>query len=166
MTRNGRLSSEPHGIFDRSALGKSTKDVTVEAEAGRIAFFADVIGETDPIHFDRSAARAAGYPDLVAPATFAAVLDLEAGRILRSSGAKDALQLINCDFKKLLHTEERLDFGDLIFAGDSVGVRTSVVGFEDKKDGALEFAHLSTSLTHPTRGTLAVITRSLVHRLA
>jgi len=35
-----------------------------------IAKFAQAIGETNPIHFDSTAARLAGYPDIVAPPLF------------------------------------------------------------------------------------------------
>ena len=42
----------------------------VAVTAGDIRRFAIATGETDPIHFDRDAARAAGYRDVVAPPMF------------------------------------------------------------------------------------------------
>ena len=37
----------------------------------KIAEFADAIGDPNPVYRDRAAARAAGYPDVIAPPTFA-----------------------------------------------------------------------------------------------
>jgi 3-methylfumaryl-CoA hydratase len=42
----------------------------VTVTANDIRRFAYATGETDPVHFDVEAARAAGYPDLVAPPMF------------------------------------------------------------------------------------------------
>jgi hydroxyacyl-ACP dehydratase HTD2-like protein with hotdog domain len=42
----------------------------VTVTAGDIRRFACATGETDPIHFDRDAARAAGFADVVAPPMF------------------------------------------------------------------------------------------------
>ena len=58
--------TKPKGLFDRSTKGRTLAPVSVQVERGRIRFFAKSLGETDPIHFDIDAARAAGYPDLVA----------------------------------------------------------------------------------------------------
>lgn len=161
----GNPGGNPRGIFDRSMLGRSTETVEVEVEAGRVIFFAETIGEIDPIHRDRAAARAAGHPDVVAPATFATVIDMEASRLVELRGGKGVMALIDSDFRRLLHAEERYDYGGLIYAGDVLSVRSEVVGFEDKKGGALEFAHIRTLIGHPLRGPLVTITRSLVHRL-
>lgn len=165
MAPDATVQGNPRGIFDRSTLGARTEAVEFEVEAGRVIFFAETVGETDPIHRDREAARAAGYPDVVAPATFAMVVDLEAGRLIEKRGGMGGLTLVNSDFRRLLHGEERYDYGGLIFAGDVLTVRTDVVGFEDKKGGALEFAHLRTLISHPARGPLVTITRSVLHRL-
>ena len=42
----------------------------VTVTANDIRRFAYATGETDPVHFDRDAARAAGHPDVVAPPMF------------------------------------------------------------------------------------------------
>ena len=46
----------------------------------KIREFAEAIGATDPIHHDVEAARAAGYPDVVAPATFLTIIATAANR--------------------------------------------------------------------------------------
>lgn len=50
----------------------------VTVERGRLALFARVTGQTDPVYTDVAAARAAGHPDLPVPPTFIFGLELEA----------------------------------------------------------------------------------------
>ncbi len=66
----GDISTKPKGIFDRSTKGHALPTVTVQVERGQIRFFAKALGETNPVHSDIDAARAAGYPDLAAPPSF------------------------------------------------------------------------------------------------
>jgi len=155
----------PRGLFDRTTVGQKTVPMVFDVEAGRISFFAEVLGENAAIHHDRAAARAAGFPDVVAPPSFAMVVDLEAGRKLERAGHRSLATLIGCDYTRLLHGEERYDYTGLIFAGDRLSIETEVMGFEDKKGGALELAHLRARISHPDRGVLVTITRILVHRL-
>jgi acyl dehydratase len=49
-----------------------------EVSRVKIAEFADAIGETSPLCRDRAAAQAAGYPDVIAPPTFAIVISMAA----------------------------------------------------------------------------------------
>lgn len=156
----------PRGIFKRDTKGMKTDPVTFEVEAGRIAFFCETLGETNPIHHDAEAARAAGFPGVVAPLTFPMLVDTEVARTTDRAGKPSIFAQIGCDFTRLLHGEERYDYHGLIFAGDRLSATTEVVDFEDKKGGALELVHLRSEIRHPDRGLLAVITRSLVHRLA
>lgn len=158
--------TKPLGIFNRATKGLKTDAVTVNVDAGRISLFCETIGAMNPIHHDARAARAAGYLGIVAPLTFPTVVDTEAARATDSAGKPSLYSRIGRDFTRLLHGEERYQYHGLIYAGDCLSVTTEVVDFEDKKGGALEIASLRTEIRHPDRGLLAVITRSLVHRLA
>ena len=48
----------------------------------KIREFATAVKATDPVHHDVAAAQAAGYPDLVAPPTFAIVVSQRADAAL------------------------------------------------------------------------------------
>ncbi|WP_431521417.1 FAS1-like dehydratase domain-containing protein [Blastomonas fulva] len=61
------MTTKPRGLFDRSTKGHVMPTVSVLVERGQIRFFARALGETNPVHFDVGAAKAAGYPDLAAP---------------------------------------------------------------------------------------------------
>jgi acyl dehydratase len=82
--------------------------------AAEIAAFADAVGSKDPLHRDAEAARAAGYPDVIAPPTFAVtvaqqcdreyILDPEAG----------------IDYSRVVHGEQRFVHHRPIAAGDEL----------------------------------------------
>ncbi|MGB7589159.1 MAG: MaoC family dehydratase N-terminal domain-containing protein [Solirubrobacterales bacterium] len=55
------------------AVGKQWPATTYEVGKEKIKEYATVIGLTNPVHFDRDAAKAAGYRDVVAPPMFCVV---------------------------------------------------------------------------------------------
>lgn len=153
------------GRFNRDSEGARIGPFSVQVERGALAFFARTIGETDPVFWDPDAARAAGYPDIKAPPTYGAVLDMAASHEADRRGDTGALALIGADLRRLLHGAERYDYHGPIFAGDQVTLTTTVKGFSDASTGKLEFAHLQTTITHAERGDLVTIRRDLIHRL-
>ena len=62
--------AKPKGIFKRETKGQSNAPISVMVERGRIRFFAQVLGDIDPIHSDVEHARSKGHPDIVAPPSF------------------------------------------------------------------------------------------------
>ncbi len=57
-------------IDREKALKLEIAPMPFEVERGRLRFFAETIGRTDPIYFDLDAARRAGHRDLPVPLTF------------------------------------------------------------------------------------------------
>ncbi|MDU8928005.1 MaoC family dehydratase N-terminal domain-containing protein [Alisedimentitalea sp. MJ-SS2] len=151
--------------FNRDSEGQVSAPVPVDVERGALVFFSETIGETNPIYVNPGAARAAGYPDVVAPATYAVVLDMAAAHETRRTGGTDILTRIGADMRRLLHGNEAYEYHGPIFAGDRVTLSTRVRGFSDAKGGKLEFAHLETTITHKERGPLVTVRRDLIHRL-
>lgn len=159
------MSEVLRGIFDRNTVGRSTDRVELEVERGRIRFFSQVLGERDPIHSDIDAANAMGFPDLVAPPSFFMVIEALAEEASARVGQPSAKQLIGCDFRYLLHGDETYVYRGPVFAGDQLSFVTTVDGFYEKRGGALEFATLSSVVSHAERGDLIRATRTLIHRL-
>ncbi|HMG98198.1 MAG TPA: MaoC family dehydratase N-terminal domain-containing protein, partial [Gaiellales bacterium] len=56
-----------------SAVGKQYEPVLYAVGREKIREYARAVAETNPLHLDLEAARAAGYADLVAPPMFAVV---------------------------------------------------------------------------------------------
>ena len=162
---DGATAAIPHGLFDRTTKGVTFAPAKILVERGRITFLAEVLGLTDSTHFDVEAARAKGYPDLLAPPSFYMVIEAAANDEHKRRGNPSILDRIGSDYRYLLHGDERYEYHGPIFAGDEVTHSTTVVDFYDKKGGTMEFATLRSVVEHPTRGVLVSATRSLLHRL-
>lgn len=74
--------------------------------------FAEATGATHPAHTDVAAARALGYPDVVAPPTFAVVIAQRTeARYVQDPAA-------GIDFSRVVHADERFTHHRPIHAGD------------------------------------------------
>ncbi len=92
----------------------------------KIVEYAGATGETDPLHLDVGAARAAGHADVVAPpmfavvyqgpAVFAGILDPEVG----------------IDFAHLLHSAQEFRWGPLVVAGDEVTTTVTIASVSER----------------------------------
>ncbi len=80
----------------------------------KIREYARAVGETNPLHLDLEAARAAGHHDLVAPPMFAVVYC--AAAIERALFHPD----LAIDFEMLLHSQQEFEWGPLVIAGDEI----------------------------------------------
>ena len=90
----------------------------------KVREFARAVMATNPIHDDVAAARAAGYADIVAPPTFAVVVQEKTlAQLLDMSGA-------NIDFSRVVHGSQDFTFTRPIVAGDEL---TAVLTVESVK---------------------------------
>jgi acyl dehydratase len=107
--------------LDRDLVGRSYPPSAVyEVGRGKIAEFATAIGSDDPVHLDPDAARAAGYPDVIAPPTFAIALTLEAANVVL--GDPD----VSLDYSRVVHGEQRFTHHRPMFAGDRLVATTTI----------------------------------------
>ncbi|MCB1273006.1 MAG: MaoC family dehydratase N-terminal domain-containing protein [Leucobacter sp.] len=85
----------------------------------KVREFARAVLSESPLHHDPEVARAAGYADVVAPPTFAIVVqDLTLQQLL----ADDAAAV---DFSRVVHGDQRFSYSRPIVAGDELsGVMT------------------------------------------
>lgn len=162
---SGQAPANPRGIFDRSTKGLVVGPISVTVERGRIRFFSEVLGNTDPIHFDVEAARKAGHSDIVAPPSFFMVIEALAGEEIKRRDLANAMVRTGVDYRYLLHGDERYEYVAPIYAGEDVQFSTRVVDFYDKKGGAMEFVTLQAEIAHEKRGVLVRCNRTLLHRL-
>jgi acyl dehydratase len=119
--------------LDRAAIGRQLDTVSMRVEAGRLRFFAQAIGETDPVYTDIEAAHRAGYRDLPLPPTFLFSVGLEAPD---SFGFLDDLGV---DLRTILHGSQKFTYHAQAYAGDTLTVRTHIADIYEKKQGQLEF---------------------------
>ena len=97
----------------------------------KIREYAAAVGEADPLHHDLEAARAAGYPDLVAPPMFAVVYG---GRAVIPALFDPELQI---NFSMLVHGAQEFRWDGLVLAGDELSTTARVADISEK--GGLAF---------------------------
>jgi len=91
-----------------------------EVSRVKIAEFADAIGEPSPLCRDRAAARSAGYPDVIAPPTFAIVVSM------RSTAAAAADPGLGLNYAMVVHGEQSFTHTRPLHAGDVVVARSTI----------------------------------------
>ena len=93
-------------------------------EVGRekIREFADAVGDANPVYRDPAAARALGYPDVIAPPTFPIVLTLTAGHQVIMDPD------FGIDYSKVVHGEQRFVHARPVRAGDVLQVVVTIDG--------------------------------------
>jgi acyl dehydratase len=86
----------------------------------KIAEFADAIGEPSPLCRDRAAAQAVGYPDVIAPPTFAIVVG--AANSARVTHDPD----LGVNYAMVVHGEQSFSHARPIHAGDVLVSQTTI----------------------------------------
>ena len=91
-----------------------------EVSRVKIKEFADAIGEPSVLCRDRAAAQAAGYPDVIAPPTFAIVVSMAgSARVTFDPG-------LGVNYAMIVHGEESFAHTRPLHAGDVVVSQTTV----------------------------------------
>ncbi|MGY4643473.1 FAS1-like dehydratase domain-containing protein [Cellulomonas sp. URHB0016] len=98
---------------DTSYAGREyPPNVVYDVGREKLREFASAVGATHPAHLDAEAARSLGYPDVVAPPTFAVVVAQRAEAQLLEDPAA------GIDFSRVVHADERFTHHRPIHAGD------------------------------------------------
>jgi len=121
-------------MISRSHIGVESEPRTIEIDRWHLRFFAQATGETDPVHSEEAAAKAAGFRSIVAPATFAHALTLVA-----PARRGDLFDDLGIDVLRSLHGEQSFTYHRPLCAGDKVTLITKTVDIYEKKGGTLEF---------------------------
>ena len=96
-----------------------------EVSRVKIAEFAEAIGDRNPVFRDSGAARAAGYPDVIAPPTFPVVIAMAA------SGAAVADPGLGLNYAMVVHGEQRFEYSRPLHAGDVVTAQSTISGIRE-----------------------------------
>jgi hypothetical protein len=121
--------------IDRAHLGHALPPFTVEVTQARIAQFRAAIGAIT------------GAPD-VAPPTFMKAVEGE------HNSSRRILEALGVDLKRVLHAEQQFDYLGAIRAGDVLQVQRTVTDLYDRKNGAMDFIVIESTITHAERGLL------------
>lgn len=122
----------------------------------KIREFASAIGATEAIHHDPDAAKSAGYPDVVAPLTFAiAVAEPVMGQII---GDED----LGLDFSRVVHGQECFAYARPIRAGDTLVCQCTLTEITERAGSG--FLTARTEITTDLGELVATATSKLVVR--
>ena len=129
------------------AIGKSYEPRTYAVGREKIREYANAVGETNPVHLDLEAARAAGYADLVAPPMFVvvyaaptmapAIFDPEVG----------------IDFARMVHGGQEFRWERPVVAGDEITTTATVKDISER--GGMGFYVFETVSTNQDGDTVA-----------
>jgi acyl dehydratase len=127
-----------------------------EVSRVKIAEFADAIGDSSPLCRDQQAAQAAGYPDVIAPPTFAIVVSMKSsGEVVRDPG-------LGVNYSMVVHGEQSFDYKRPLHAGDVVVTESTIESI--RQTGSLGMLTTRTEI-RTTDGELVCTARStLVER--
>ena len=127
-----------------------------EVSRVKIADFADAIGEPSELCRNREAAIKAGYPDVIAPPTFAVVIDqLSVKAVVTDPG-------LGLDYSMVVHGDQSFSYTLPLHAGDVVVATTTVESI--KSVGAISMLITSTSIDTVDGEHVCTATANLVER--
>ncbi|GAB2505704.1 MaoC family dehydratase N-terminal domain-containing protein [Nocardia heshunensis] len=141
--------------LDPSVIGRQFPSTTLAVEAGRLRFFAQAIGETNPIFTDLDAALAAGYSNLPVPPTFLFGIELE------SPDSFGWMAELGIDLRRVLHGEQSFVYHSTAVAGDVLTSTPTIGNVYSKRGGALDFIEKTSTVTRAD-GTLVAELKSVI----
>jgi acyl dehydratase len=118
------------------AVGKTYPASVYAVGREKIREYAYAVGETNPLHLDVEAARAAGYGDVIAPPMFAVVYS---GRAITPALFDPE---VGIDFANMLHAGQEFAWGPVVVAGDEIATTTEVKGISER--GGMGFYEFET----------------------
>jgi acyl dehydratase len=141
-----------------SAIAGRTYPPTEPYLVGRekVREFARAVLATDPLSLDPEAARAAGFADVVAPPTFAVVV--QEHTLAQLLGDEDA----GIDFSRVVHGDQRFSFTRPIVAGDELTARLTVTSV--KSLGGNSMVTAESDIVDSAGGHVVTATSTLVVR--
>jgi acyl dehydratase len=112
---------------DTKAVGKTHPPVVYAVGREKIKEYAHAVGETNPVHLDHEAARAAGYADVVAPPMFAVVYSAPA------MGPAILDPEVGINLPMMVHGGQEFVWGRPVVAGDEITTTATVKDIHEKE---------------------------------
>jgi acyl dehydratase len=140
------------------AVGKTFPPTVYAVGREKIREYAHAVGETNPLHLDPEAARAAGYADVVAPPMFCVVYS--------SPSMAPAIfdPEVGMNFAMMVHGGQEFEWGKPVVAGDEITTEATVKSISERDGKAFyEFESVSTNQNgeRVCRGTWTNIVRGV-----
>lgn len=137
-------------------VGKTYDPITYEVGREKIREFATAVGETAPIYHDPDAAKAAGFPEQVAPLTFPTVVHVKSGPQVVMDPE------LGLNYALVVHGTQEFEYRRPIVAGDVLTATPRIAEIVAK--GPHEFLTIETSVTDPQGEEVAMARATLISR--
>jgi acyl dehydratase len=108
------------------SVGKTYEPVSYAVGREKIREYARAVGETNPVHLDVDAARAAGYADVVAPPMFAVVYSAPA------MGPAVLDPQVGINLLMMVHGGQEFVWGPPVVAGDEIVTTVSIKDISER----------------------------------
>ena len=140
------------------AVGKQWPAVTYQVGREKIKEYAYALGLENPVHFEREAALAEGFRDVVAPPMFCVVYSAPAmGQAILDPD-------VGINFAAMVHGGQEFEWGEPVCSGDEITTTPSCVEIYEK-DGKGFYVFESNSVNQDgrpvVRGTWTNIVRGV-----
>lgn len=146
-------------MVDASAVGRAFAPVRASVEPGRLRFFLDTIGESNPVFRDPEAAGAAGYDGMPVPPTYLFCLEM-----MDAANPFAFLEELGIDLARVLHGEQSFTYHAPVTVGDVLTFASTVTDVAEKKGGALTIVDVATRVSNQDGVHVADATRAIVVR--
>ncbi|PAY06065.1 acyl dehydratase [Bradyrhizobium sp. UFLA03-84] len=140
-------------MVDQSAVGREFTPVTARVEPGRLRFFLNTLGETNPVYRDVAAAPV--------PPTYLFCLEM-----MDATVPFEFLTALGIDLARVLHGEQRFDYHAPVVVGDTLTFQPRVASVTEKKGGAMTLIVVDTPVTNQSGVHVADVSRTIVVRNA
>jgi len=137
-------------------VGRQLPVIETTVSAERLRFFAEAIGERNPIYLDHQAAKAAGHPELPIPPTMLFGLEFD------GPAGFDWLTELGIDVRRILHGEQEFSYHSVAHAGETLRLAPKIVEVYSKKAGALDFLVKETEITRVSDGSAVATAKSVI----
>ena len=121
--------------MNTDAIGKTYPPARYAVGREKVREYAHAVGESNPLHLELDAARAAGYEDVVAPPMFVVVYSFPA--VLPALFDPE----VGIDFSRMVHGGQEFEWGPLVVAGDEITTTTTIADVSERRgNGFFVFA--------------------------
>jgi acyl dehydratase len=143
----------------RALIGVEGSETVSEVTSTGCRLFARAVGHTDPIFYDREAARGRGFRDVVAPPGFLGSAVFRPGeRVDR------AHQGPRTPYRRILNGGTTFEYFEPLCAGDVVRYRSKITEFQEREGsiGSMLITFRETSYVHEDGRLVAKMYGSLI----
>jgi acyl dehydratase len=142
--------------LNASLVGKEYAPLQLAVERDHVTRFAQAIGEAAPVFLDADAARAAGYPEQLAPPTFVTTMQIMA------SAQAAADPELGLDYTRVVHGSQAYEYRRPAHVGDALTAVPKIA--EVRARGPLEFLVVESDIRDGDGQTVVIARTTLIVR--